>query len=65
LAAEYIQKKAKRVFLKKIFNGIGKSLDLLDFIQAVTDDDVKIGDDLYEICVQRGVKKPKTASEAT
>ena len=34
---------------------------MLDFIQAVTDDDVKIGDDLYEICVQRGVKKPKTA----
>ena len=65
LAAEYIQKKAKRVFLKKIFNGIGKSLDLLDFIQAVTDDDVKIGDDLYAICVQRGVKTPKTASEAT
>ena len=65
LGIAYLEKKSSRKIYKLIFKGLSKSIDMLEFLPIISNDNVKIGDDLCEICVQRGVKKPKTASEAT
>lgn len=63
LGLEYLEKHAKARSYKILCKGLLKGIETIEIARNFYDDTVRLDDDVYDICVQRGVKNPKIESE--
>ena len=63
LGLEYLEKHAKARSYKILCKGLLKAIETIEIARNFYDDTVRLDDDVYDICVQRGVKNPKIESE--